>query len=262
MKTKILIALATPILILVLMRALLGGFRADEMHRVTYATDDPIREHELARTSVVIDVPVEFLWKMLSDNSHAHDWSAFFDRILDLPANPSDQSDIGVGARRRSFRNLEDVGFYWDEESVAVIPNRFKRIYVFNIRNDTWFKQLLWNDTESYTDNIYESLGPEKTRFTFSTFVHGFNGPFWNVVYEALGQTTLLKELFMLNQDNIKLLAEALYTETKYQRLHPYDPKYYKGDLDKKIPPLDQVETPKLSASDHKDMMQTHPPLY
>ena len=145
---------------------------------------------------------------------------------------------------------------------MAVVPLRFKRIYTFNIRNDTFLKQLIWNDTESYTDNIYDSLGPEKTRFTFSSFVHGYTGPFWNLIFSILGQTSLLKEIFRINQDNIKVLAESLYRKTEYQRPHPYDQAYYKGNLNKPVPPGDEVDTPKLTQNQHDDMLSKFPPMY
>ena len=86
---------------------------------------------------------------------------------------------------------------------MAVIPTVSSKSTSLIFEINAWFKQLLWNDTESYTDNIYESLGPED-HFTFSTFVHGFNVPF-GTSYTSIGPSSMLKELFMLNQDNITL---------------------------------------------------------
>ena len=65
---------------------------------------------ELARVSVVIDVPASYLWDFLSDNSKARQWSVFFDRIEDLPSNPNVENVDGLGARRRCYRNRESRG--------------------------------------------------------------------------------------------------------------------------------------------------------
>eukprot|EP00941_MAST-03F_sp_MAST-3F-sp1_P002528 g2528.t1 len=198
---------------------------------------------ELARTFVDINVPVDFLLEFLSNNSYAKDWSIFFARIEDLPPTSDGH------ARRRCYRHKENVGFFWDEEILTVVPGLAKRIYVYGAKSK-WFRQCIWSNAEAYTDNLFEPLeNGTKTRFTFSTVMINGSGPLVNFFFDWIcGSTEQLLETYLLNMDCIKLMAEAAYTlrggmndednlSRAYLRPHPYDAAGLVGNLNSIINP-------------------------
>ena len=133
---------------------------------------EPVRDHESARASVLIEAPVAFVWEHLSHSEHAREWSTLFDHISDMPPNAARSGGApGLGARRRCYRTAAERGFYWDEEVVGVIPHRLRRIYTFNIAC-TGPRRVL-HRLEAYTDNIYRPVAPDKMRFTFSSMNFG-----------------------------------------------------------------------------------------
>ena len=183
--------------------------------------EEPLGD-EVTRVSIVIDVPNSFLWAFLSDNSKAHHWSVFFDRIKDLPSNPNVENVDGLGARRRCYRNRESRGYYWDKEVVHIIPGRLKRIYTFNLSNDTWPRSWFTEGAETYTDNIYVRLGDNRTKFTFATSSLSATSALSQSLLRLGSQIDLLIEIFILNLENIKAMAEAEFKSVTYERPHPY----------------------------------------
>ena len=157
----------------------------------------------------------------------------------------------GLGTRRRCYRNRESRGYYWDEEVVHTIPGRLKRIYTFNVSNDTWPQSWFSEGAETYTDNIYASIGDNQTKFTFATTSLSATSALSQSLLRLGSQIDLLTEIFMLNMENIKAMAEAEFKSVTYERPHPYSKIYFTGDLDSAVPPITSVTPGKLSRAGH-----------
>ncbi len=220
--------------------------------------EEPLGD-EIARVSVVIDVPANYLWDFLADNSKARQWSVFFDRIMDLPPNPSVSDADGLGARRRCYRNRDNRGYFWDEEVVHVKPGRVKRIYTFNVSNDSWPRSWFSEGSETYTDNIYAPMGENQTKFTFATTSLSATSGLTRGFLRLGGHVDLLIEIFSLNLENIKAMVEAEFRSVTYVRPHPYSESYYTGDLDSTIPPLKSATPSELSETDHIMNLERYP---
>ena len=220
--------------------------------------EEPLGD-EVTRVSIVIDVPNSFLWAFLSDNSKAHHWSVFFDQIRDLPSNPNVENVDGLGARRRCYRNQDARGYYWDEEVVHTIPGRLKRIYTFNVSNDTWPRSWFTEGAETYTDNIYTTIDENQTKFTFATVSLSTTNAITRGILLSDKHIDLLTEIFMLNMENIKAMAEAEFKSVTYERPHPYSETYFTGDLDSAVPPITSVTPGNLSRADHLKNLERYP---
>ena len=223
---------------------------------------EPIRESESARVSVLIEAPVPFVWDFLSENSHARGWSTFFDHICDMPPRPAQIGDArDLGARRRCYRMADETGFYWDEEVVAVLLHRLRRIYTFNMANLGRLHRPFLSGLETYTDNIYEEVSPETTRVTFSSVTFRITSPWAIRVGRLFGLYKTVEEIFRFNLDNIRAQIEADYRRDPYERPHPWNPGYPKGDLHKKAPPPGEVVAAGDRHGQHPALYERFPPL-
>jgi len=239
-------------------------------HHTRQAVEEPTIGSELIRTSVIVDVPISFLWEFLGDNSNAQDWSCVFASIFDIEASSSEDMPLdGTGARRRCQRNQQPVGMYWDEQNALVgrdstDGSRFKRIFTFDWKNqdapNQWMTDIFHAD--AYTDNLYESLSPNSTKFTFSSTILGKTSWWWRNLFWLKGDRDYLQESFMVNQDNIKAMAEARYTDTEYLRPYPYWETGKLGDLATAVPNASVPATPPLEYSDHLQLLEKYPVLF
>ncbi|KAJ3086058.1 hypothetical protein HK102_013553 [Quaeritorhiza haematococci] len=221
------------------------------------STSDPFVAHEID-----IDVPVEFLWQFLGNNTNAHRWSSFFDHISDLPANlERNNREIGVGKRRRCYRTAEEKGYYWDEETVHVIPHRLRRIYTFNFVTGSWMDRIFNVDT--YTDNIFVSLSPTQTRFKFETYIihpRMFQWGWLRWMWQNASGRKMTLDIFRINQENIKAMAEAVYNNREYIRPHPWTDEWPMGDQTKQAPPNTDLNPEGPSYNDHEKLLKVFPP--
>ena len=221
---------------------------------------EPVRGHESARVSVLIDAPVAFVWDHLSRNAHARSWSTFFDHISDMPRNPAcEGGPPGLGDRRRCYRMADETGFYWDEEVVAILPLQLRRIYTFNMANLRG--RPLLRGLETYTDNIYEAMSRDLTRFTFSSMNFRITLPWAIRIERRLGLYTTVEEIFRMNLNNIRAQIEAAYRGTPYKRPHPWDPDYPQGNVRRKVPGSDKAVTGGKREGLHGALYDRFPPL-
>lgn len=234
------------------------------------AFEEPTVGSELIRTSVEVDVPVSFLWDFLGDNSNAQHWSCVFASIFDIePSSSEDMPSDGTGARRRCQRNQQPVGMYWDEQNALVGSDstngrRFKRIFTFNWKNQDALTQWMTGvlHVTGYTDNLYESISPNRTKFTFSPTILDKTSWCWRTLFWLKGDTDWLRESFLVNLDNIKAMAEARYTDTEYVRPNPYWEAGKLGDLSAAVPNASVPATPPLDYSDHLQLLEKYPVLF
>jgi len=235
-----------------------------------HAVEESVIGSELIRTSIVVDVPIGYLWEFLSDNSNAADWSSIFAKIFDIESSsaaglPAD----GTGERRRCQRNEEPVGLYWDEETALVgtdmmFERGFKRIFTFDWKNQRWWNQIQTDffGAIAYTDNLYESLTPNRTKFTFSSTILYKTNWFWRTLLWLKGDDAYLRESFMVNQENIKAMAEARFTNSEYVRPNAYWLTGKIGDRSLTVPNASVTAKPPMGYNDHLDLIKQYPVLF
>lgn len=168
------------------------------------------------KESVVIDAPVEVVWSYVSNIDHAPEWSVYFHHITPLPGMP----DGDVGSVRRWFRSeAETDGIRWDERVLELRPPRYRRILAYNARG---FADPVLNAGEFYVEQIYEPVGSDQTRLTFSAEQRRPSEPHLRARFLRAAREG--RRIFRLNLENIKASIEARQQGRPYKRIHPYIP--------------------------------------
>lgn len=150
--------------------------------------------------SIEINVPVDSVFTYLGNSDNATDWSSYVDHIT--PLNASTIPDGAVGSKRRCFKETNEKGIIWDEEIIEVVPNKKRRLTIYNLKGFS----LKANGLE--TEQIYESLGSNKMRLTFSVFF-GNNNP---TIIESLKMnyaSYTMHSIFEANLMNVKKIMEG-----------------------------------------------------
>ena len=154
--------------------------------------------YPLMLESVDVDRSCPEVHRYLGDSSHARDWSVYVDHIT--PLNADEVPDGAAGSIRRSFRNADESGTRWDEYFEVVEPRR-RRLTIYGIHGAPR------PAGELMTEQLYEPLGPDACRLTFTLFLRD---------EPSLGDRLLLglaswevARIFRANLGNIKQRVEA-----------------------------------------------------
>lgn len=152
--------------------------------------------------SVIINAPLEETWKYASNSLEAVNWSVYFDHITPLPGPVPDG---GIGSLRRCYRNKDETGYAWDEVIINTEPQRLRQIVTYNFINFPF----AWIHRKEYVfvRQLYESLGPEKSRLTFQTSSHKDNNLLFRFLFWISRKET--GEIFLKNLENIKAAIEG-----------------------------------------------------
>lgn len=192
-----------------------------------------------AHGSVVIAAPPEAVWKYLSDDSNARNWSIFFYSITECPKSECPANNIkspgDIGYIRRSNRNHDKSGLRWDEETLKVVKTK-KYLYKAIRAYDFIGYGDIGNKSEHLVEQIFERVDNNFTKLTFRSSlyekkdltVNNDDNPdndmsFLEYKYAEFTFEKLSKEraseMFQKNLENIKAAVEL---GDKYQRVHPY----------------------------------------
>lgn len=151
--------------------------------------------------SLLINAPIEEVWKYASNSHNAHDWSVFFDHISPLPGIPDGQ----VGSLRRCFRHANELGPFWDEVVVTIQPQRMRIITTYNLNhfplNDLNRGQYV------FVRQLYEPIDKHTTRMTFQTMTRP-GSPLLNKMIFRINKKSTSK-IFKENLLNIKAIIEG-----------------------------------------------------
>lgn len=149
--------------------------------------------------SIDINVPVDSVFTYLGNSNNAIDWSSYVDHIT--PLNSNEVQDGTVGSKRRCFKEANEKGIIWDEEIVEVIPNKKRRLTIYDLQGFP----LQANGLQ--TEQIYSSLSENKMRLTFSVFFGDHNPSFMEslkMYYAAY----VIHDIFKGNLINVKRIME------------------------------------------------------
>ena len=192
-----------------------GALAADlaELNRVA----DSLSWSDAMSVSIEIAAPIDEVWKYASDSSLAKEWSSYFDHITPVKGPIPDGQP---GAVRMCFRNPTEKGPRWSELILRVEPLKFRRILSFDFVG--YRPQALTHSNQTFVEQIYESLGPEKSRMTFRTIpVPGRS--FIQTVMLKLARSEAVR-LFRVNLENIRAAIEARHQHQPYVRIHAWEP--------------------------------------
>lgn len=149
--------------------------------------------------TITINVPADSVFRYLGNSGNAEDWSSFVDHITAL--NEDKYPDGTVGSIRRCFQNKDEKGIIWDEEILEVIPNKLRRLSIYNLQGFSLQADGL------QTEQIYKELGPGKMELTFSVFFRDHE-PSWIESLKMYYASYTMKSIFAANLKNVKRLTE------------------------------------------------------
>lgn len=166
---------------------------------------------EAISESVEIDAPVSATWKYASNSLEAVNWSIYFDHITPLPGPIPDGQ---IGSLRRCYRNKDESGYAWDEVIINTEPEKLRQIVTYNFINFPF--RWVHSGEYVFVRQLYESLGPERSKLTFQTTTRPDGGWLFSLLFKiSRGETT---DIFKKNLENIKAAIEGS------PRVHPWKP--------------------------------------
>jgi hypothetical protein len=160
-------------------------------------------------TSIVINAPVEVVWKYASDSTKAKEWSVYFDHISPLPGKFKDGQ---VGSLRRCFRNADETGPRWDEVTIDVQPLKSRKIVTYNFTNYPYPR--LSRHQYAFVRQLYRAIDANHTEMSFQTIRPRKSSLFWKYIFHITRDD--VEDIFYKNLENTKAIIEG------QTRLHPW----------------------------------------
>jgi len=156
--------------------------------------------YKLIKQTIEIGAPAEKVYQFLGNSGNAAKWSVFVHHIS--PLNVDSVPDAAVGARRRCFRNADEKGTQWDELITENVLNKKRQLTIYNLKGFPMTAKNL------ATEQLYESLGNDKCRLSFTVFFKDTKPTLWETIKTYLGSYKI-KSVFKQNMINIKNIVEA-----------------------------------------------------
>ncbi|MBC7643694.1 MAG: hypothetical protein H7123_01115 [Thermoleophilia bacterium] len=175
----------------------------------------------------VINAPVADTWTYASASKNATEWSVFFHHITPL-TGPGHAPDGTVGATRVCFRNADEKGIQWSEDTKQIEPGKHRRIRTYDVKGFPGgvFSTLSEFDVNQY----YRDEGDGKSSLRFTTKVHRRRGmvglmlyPIQKVIFSAGPYDDHTQWVFKVNLENIKSAIESHRAGKPYHRVHEYE---------------------------------------
>ncbi|MFZ4715225.1 MAG: SRPBCC family protein [Bacteriovoracaceae bacterium] len=157
--------------------------------------------------SVHIKAPIEKVWDYVSDSGKAIEWSIYFHHISFLPGGSADGM---VGSFRRCFRNENEKGPRWDEETINIQKQESRQIVMFNMQG--YFMNFLTQGSYCFVRQIYKAQSDGTTILTFQTQISERCLPLQKFIFKHSSKKT--KDIFLKNLQNIAARIE--------QRMNPH----------------------------------------
>lgn len=164
-----------------------------------YGRQDGFPYRVMAHT-VEIGAPADSVFRYLGNSANASRWSTFVHHIT--PLNPDSVPDGAVGSRRRCFRLADESGETWDETITVVEPSRRRQLTLYAFRN------FAVSADNMATEQIYEALGPDRSRLTFTVFFKDVEPGFLDAYLMYL-TAYRIHDIFKDNMRNIARIVEA-----------------------------------------------------
>lgn len=145
--------------------------------------------------SVTVDRPISEVWAYVSDSTKAREWSVYFHHI-GLISDP--KTDGQVGATRRCYRNENEKGVFWDEDILAVEPEKQRILLSYNFNG---FR----SETKTYSSFVmqeYIRLNEHQTKLVFKTMGTEAMTFLDKIIFYFA--RTQVEEIFKKNLENIK----------------------------------------------------------
>ncbi len=149
--------------------------------------------------SIEIKQPVEKVFAYLGNSKNASNWSIYVDHITAL--NTDKIPDGAIGSTRRCFKEKNEQGIIWDEDIVEVIPNKKRRLSIYNAKGFPIMTEGI------LTEQIYMSLNDSTTHLTFTVFNKNPNLDFISTLKTHIASYSI-SDIFVKNLKNIKKCLE------------------------------------------------------
>jgi hypothetical protein len=156
--------------------------------------------YKLVKCNVVIDAPVDSVFKFLGNSANASRWSVYVDHIT--PLNADSFPDGSIGSRRRCFCNKDETGAKWDELTTERIPGKKRQLLIYNMQEFSMSAEHL------ATEQLYETTADNKCSLTFTVFYKDVK-PGLLEKFKLYFAGYKIKDIFYRNMTNIKRIVET-----------------------------------------------------
>lgn len=157
--------------------------------------------------TIEINAPSDSVFKYLGNSGNAKEWSSYVDHITTL--NADNHTDGTVGSLRRCFKDKNEEGIIWDEETVEVIQGKKRRLTIFNLKGFPIKAEGL------QTEQLYVKISAKKSRLTFSVFFRD-HVPTWSESLKMHFASYKIHSIFEENLKNVKQLVEKEMMNSKW----------------------------------------------
>lgn len=148
-----------------------------------------------SNVEVIIEAPMDKVWEYVGNSDNAREWSIFFDSIRIISGN-----DGQVGAVRRCYRKDFNEDFpYWDERTLEVRPNEYRKINTFNLTNFPWY---VTSKAQYFVHQRFEQLDGDRVKLSFGYELIAPKNPFRVILLSLFASEG--ERIIRKNLENIK----------------------------------------------------------
>lgn len=165
------------------------------------------------KDEVVIQAPLDEVWKYVADSNNAKEWSVYFDHIT-----PFSGQDGQVGAVRRCFRKADESGNRWDETTLEVRPKEYRKIHTYNLYG---FPEEFTKAEFHVHQRFVESADKKSVTLSFGSELLKPRDPM--SLFKFMWNVGEVSRVIKLNLANIKEAIESRHQNRAYVRPHAYE---------------------------------------
>lgn len=166
------------------------------------------------KDEIIIHAPLDEVWKYVANSDNAKEWSVYFSHITNISGQ-----DGQVGAVRRCFRRPDESANRWDEKTLEVTPQTYRKIHTYNLFG---FPDETFNSAEFHVHQRFEESADKKSvTLSFGSELIKPKDPLSLIRF--LWNAGEVSRVIKLNLANIKEGIESRYQKRAYVRPHAYE---------------------------------------
>lgn len=157
-------------------------------------------DYKLVKHTIVINAPVDSVFKFLGNSSNARKWSVYVNHISTL--NSDEVKDGLPGSIRRAFCTEDEKGQRWDELVTIVEPNKRRQLVTYD------YIDFSMTAEDLATEQIYEVIDANSTQLTFTLFFKDHEPTLFEKLKMNFAAYVVL-DIYKKNMNNIKRILET-----------------------------------------------------
>ena len=168
------------------------------LHWFSPYQNNDLYSHKAIINSIIIDKTPSEVFDYLGNSDNASNWSTYVDHITCL--NSDTINDGSIGSIRRCFKNEDENGIFWDEETIEKELNTKRTLSIFNMNG-------FWMTADNLrTQQVYEEVDG-KCKLSFTLYYEPNKASFWDKLKLSL-TSYFVVPIFQGNIEQVKEILE------------------------------------------------------